>query len=91
MTFPVFVEAQNGHFVASLAGIPELTAAENTRERAIIALRAIIQQRMEQGDLVSLEMDTLSVSALAGKYKNDPTLRDICEEAYQLRDAERPS
>jgi predicted RNase H-like HicB family nuclease len=89
MTFPIYVEAQNGHFIASLVGVPGLSVAESTREQALTALRAVIQQHIEQGDLVSLEMDMIGVSSLAGKYKDDPTLRDICEEAYQLRDADR--
>jgi hypothetical protein len=33
--------------------------------------------------------DSVSVSAIAGKYCSDPTLRQISDEAYQLRDAER--
>jgi hypothetical protein len=30
------------------------------------------------------------VGGLAGKYRDDPTLRAICEEAYERRDSERP-
>lgn len=88
MTFPVLVIAQNGHFTASLVGAPNLSAVDTTRSQALAALRVEIQQRIEQGDLVSLEIETIGVSELAGIFSDDPTLRDICDEAYQLRDAE---
>lgn len=91
MTFPILVKAVNGHFTASLVGAPDLNVVDATRAQALDALKAKIQQRMEQGELVSLEVGTIGVSELAGLFSDDPTLRDICEEAYQLRDAEKQS
>lgn len=88
MTFPVLVEGQNGHFTASLVGAPHLSAEEATRDEAIAALKAAIQQRIARGELLSLEVDTIGVTDLAGRFKDDPTLREICEQAYQMRDAE---
>ena len=88
MSFPVSVEAQNGHFVASLVGVPGLRVVENTYAQALASLRAAIQHRVTQGELVALEIDTIGLSTLAGKYQDDPTLREICVEAYELRDAE---
>jgi hypothetical protein len=89
MTFPVLVQGQNGHFTASLVGAPHLLAQESTRAEAIAALKTEIQQRIAQGELLSLEVDTIGVTDLAGKFKDDSTLREICEQAYQMRDAER--
>ena len=88
MMFPILVEAYNGQFAASLAGVPSLRVVEATRSQAIAALKAEIQQRIEQGELLPLEIDTTGVSNLAGKYSADPTLREICHQAYQMRDAE---
>ncbi|MEP7340769.1 MAG: hypothetical protein ABI977_23770 [Acidobacteriota bacterium] len=88
MNFPVMVESQNGHFTASLVGAPSLSVVESTRAQAIAALKAEIQQRIEQGELLSLEVGPIGVSDLAGKFKDDPTLREICEQAYRERDAE---
>lgn len=88
MTFPVLVEAQNGHFVASLAGAPNLRVIEATRTQAIAALRAELEQRIEQGELLALEIDTIAVADLAGSFSDDPTLREICTQAYEMRDAE---
>jgi hypothetical protein len=89
MSFPIFVEAVNGQFAASLIGAPNVRVVKPNRAQAIAGLKAEIQQRVELGELLSLEIDAVSVSALAGKYASDPTLRDICDEAYRLRDAER--
>jgi hypothetical protein len=89
MTFPVLVEVHDGQFAASLVGAPDLRVVEPTRAQAIAALEAELQQRVERGELLSLDISVMSVSSLAGKYSDDPTLRDICDQAYQSRDAER--
>ena len=88
MSFPIFVEAVNGQFAASLIGAPNVRVVKPDRAQAIAGLKAEIQQRVALGELLSLEIDTASVSSLAGKYGSDPTLREICDGAYQLRDAE---
>lgn len=88
MTFPILVQGRNGHFTASLVGAPNLSVVEATRAEAIAALKTEIQQRIVQGELLSLEVETIGVTDLAGKYKDDPTLREICGQAYQMRDAE---
>jgi len=89
MSFPILVEAVNGQFEASLIGAPNVRVVKPNRAHAIAGLKAEIQQRVALADLVSLEIDAVSVSGLAGKCGSDPTLREICDEAYQLRDSER--
>ncbi len=89
MSFPVLVETQEDQFAASLAGAPDVRVVQPTRSQAIAALKSEIQQRIEIGELMSLDVDAVSVSSLAGRYGDDPTLDEICDEAYQLRDAER--
>jgi hypothetical protein len=89
MTFPVVVEACEGQFAASLVGVPNVRMVGPTRSQAIDALKAVIEHRIALGGLLSLEIETTGVASLAGKYETDPTLRAICDEAYQLRDAER--
>jgi predicted RNase H-like HicB family nuclease len=88
MSFPVVVEIQNGYFVASLAGVPNLSVVESTRAQAIAALKEELQRWIERGELLALEVETFGVSDLAGLFSDDPTLREICEQAYQTRDAE---
>jgi hypothetical protein len=89
VSFAVFVEPSNGRFAAGLVGAPDVRAVGSTRAEAVAALQGELQQRIARGELLSLEVAPVGVSALAGKFADDPTLREICEEAYRLRDAER--
>jgi hypothetical protein len=87
MSFSIFVEEVNGQFAASLIGAPNVRVVEPDRAQAIAGLKAEIQQRVALGELLSLEIGAISVSDLAGKYGSDPTLRQINDEAYRLRDS----
>jgi hypothetical protein len=89
MTFPVVIEACDGQFAASFVGAPNVRVVEPTRDQAIAALRGELQQRVQRGELLALDIDVVSISSLAGKYSADPTLREICNQAYQRRDAGR--
>ena len=88
---PVLVEQRNGEFSATLAGTPSLSGGAPTRSGALAALQVEIQRRLETGELVTIELDRRGVSHLAGRFSDDPTLSEICEEAYADRDAERPA
>lgn len=89
MTFSVLVEACDGQFAASLAGVPKVRVVGPTRSEAIDALKAEIEHRVALGELLALDIETIGVSNLAGKYEADPTLRKICDDAYRDRDADR--
>jgi hypothetical protein len=89
MTFPVIVEPYDGQFVAALVGAPTMRAVGPTRDQALATLQADLTQRLTRGELVALELAPLGVTDLAGTYHTDPTLRDICAEAYHRRDTER--
>ena len=88
MTCPIIVEPTNGQFAASLVGVPSARATAPTREMAIAALRAELDARIERGELLFIELAPAGVSTLAGSYSADPTLREICNRAYQERDDE---
>jgi hypothetical protein len=88
MTFPVCIEAHNGNFTATLLGSPNLRAEGATRDQALERIKGIIAERMRHGELVFVEVSSPGLLGLAGKYADDPTLSDICEEAYRARDAE---
>lgn len=68
-----------------------MRVVETTRGQALATLRIQLQQRVAQGELLALEIEPVGLSTLAGKYQDDPTLLEICEQAYQLRDAEQPA
>ena len=88
MTFPVLIVQQEGQFSATLVGAPEVGVVRPSRRDAIASLKVEIQRRIDLGELVSLDVETTGVSALAGKYGDDTTLRELCDEAYAARDAE---
>jgi hypothetical protein len=88
MTFPVLVAPWEGQFAATLVGAPEVRMVGATPGQAVAALKAEIVQRVGRGELVSLEVSPGGISDLAGKYADDPTLREICVDAYRQRDAE---
>jgi hypothetical protein len=88
MNFSVKVQASHGQFEASLVGAPEVRATAPTRAAALAALETAIEKRVEQGELVTLGIGRKGLAGLFGKYRDDPTLQDICDEAYRERDAD---
>lgn len=88
MSFPVRIRTEGNEFVATLLGAPEVRATGRTRDATLIAMRAVLQELVDRGDLVVLELPSEGILALAGKYRDDPTLQEICDEIYRLRDSE---
>jgi hypothetical protein len=90
MTFSATVHQSNGQFEATLVGAPDVRASAPSREEALAALESTIAQRIERGELVSLDVPGRGVSGLFGKYRDDPTLAEIRDAAYRERDADQP-
>src|SRR5262249_5255887 len=88
VTFPVVVHSTHGQFEASLVGEPELRATAPTRSDTLANLEAAISKRLDQCELVMLEVRRRGLAGLFGKFRDDPTLREICEDAYKERDAD---
>jgi hypothetical protein len=87
MTFPVMVHPTQGRFEAFLVGAPEVIATASTREGALEQLEKAISERLHQGELVMLEVPRRGLASLFGQFRDDPTLQEICDEAYRSRDA----
>lgn len=88
MTFPVVVHTAHGEFEASLVGAPDVYATGQTREEALAKLESAISRRLDEGELVMLEVRPRGLAGLFGRFQDDPTLREICAEAYRERDAD---
>ncbi len=88
MNFSVLVHAAHGRFEATLVGAPDVRASAPTHAEALVALEAALEKRVEQGELVTLEIGRKGLAGLFSKYRDDPTLQDICDEAYKERDAD---
>jgi len=85
MTFPVTVHPSDGQFEAALVGAPDVHATAATREEALAALESAIAKRLDQGELVALEVRRRGLTGLFGKYRGDSTLSEICKETYYER------
>jgi hypothetical protein len=90
MTLPVEIHQENGRFTAAVLGSSDIRAEAASREEAISAVRAEIDRRRQSGKLVFVFVEPVGVSPFFGMFKDDPTLQELCDEAYRLRDADRP-
>ena len=91
MTISIRVIPTNGQFTATVVGDPELRAIRPTREAAVTALQHDIQELVDRGELLTCDIEPQGLMSLFGKYRDDPTLEEICQQAYAARDAERES
>ncbi len=89
MTFAIVVEPYHGQFVAKLAGEDDTRTIRPTRDAALAAMTAELQQRVSRGELVAIEIARGGALAVAGKFADDPTLSEICEEIYAERNRQR--
>jgi hypothetical protein len=88
MTFAVKVESTDDRFTAVLLGAPDVQSTGTTADEAVDGLRKEIERRTNSGCLRTVDVPTAGLSTFAGRFRDDPTLREICEEAYRLRDEE---
>lgn len=91
MNVPVWLEQLDGKFVASSVTHPDVRVEAATRDAVLLA----VQQRLAAGpayrELVYVtlpDQPAAGLSGLFGKYRDDPTLAAIRDEAYRLRDEE---
>ncbi len=89
MTVPVMIQSTDGQFSASLVGSAELRCTRPSKEEALAALQQDLAQKLKSGELVHLELPTTGVAGLAGRFADDPSLREICDDIYRERDADR--
>jgi hypothetical protein len=90
MSLPVYVEEENGAFTAAVVGSPQLNATGSSRDAAIAALRKDLANKAMAGDIVFVDVEPKGLLALAGRYADDATAREMWDElvaeAYRYRD-----
>lgn len=89
MEIPIRVEQSDGQFVAYVLGNAEWRASHHTWNGAVAALKTVLTAKIAARELATIEVPFDGWLALAGKYRDDPTLVEICEEIYRERDRER--
>lgn len=93
MQFQVFVKkiAENSYF-ASVIGLPDCVAEGRTEEEAINRVKALLQERLRRGRIVTIEVDD-SGKVMTGNpwidsfgiFKDDPTFDDLMEKIQEYR------
>ena len=93
MQYQVFIQSRSDtEFIASVIGIPDCTAAGTTREEAVTKARRTLQQHLENGELVTIDLDSPSNGQVIdpwikhmGIFANDPTFDDFLAEVAAYR------
>jgi predicted RNase H-like HicB family nuclease len=88
MTYQVFVQqlAEEEYRAVPLV-FPDIVAAGKTRDEALTNLRSVLDARLAQGEIVSIEVGAPEHPWLkgAGLFKNDPTYNDFMNEVEAYR------
>jgi hypothetical protein len=89
MTIPVWVEQQNGKFLASVPGVPRLRATGETRDEAIRELSEVVRVFQARGMLVALNMPDVPVAEVSRRQPTEEEIeatREMIAEIYSERD-----
>lgn len=86
MTVPVWIEQSNGIFTATVLGAPGLRGVADSRDKAVAALRGEVEVRLSAGELLMMDVEPEGITPLFGRYKGDPSLREIAADIYRERD-----
>ena len=89
MTVPVWVEQSNGTFTASVLGAPQVKAEGATKEQAVSAVTAQLQNRMTAGEVVLVDVPDPPLPFRQVSPEDAVALREMCAEIYRERDAQK--
>lgn len=80
-------EEPDGRFTAQLLGLADLNASAATREEALEELRSLLQERVNLGSLVCMEIPQQNpLLRWLGHAKDDPTFDEYLEEIRKYRE-----
>lgn len=92
MQYQVFVLSQSEQlFVASVVGMPNLTAEGRTEEEAIANAKAALESQLATGKFVTIEVnpneqpEAASQMRYAGIFADDPTFDDWMKKLAVIR------
>jgi predicted RNase H-like HicB family nuclease len=94
MQYQVFVQhASEQQFVASIMSVPGVTAAGQTKEEAISKVKAMLEEKLAIGELVTIEVQPRSAGSVnhpmqyAGVLADDPTFDTWMNKLAEIRKA----
>jgi predicted RNase H-like HicB family nuclease len=89
LTYPVLIEQEQGNYKAMVLGLPDCQTRGKTREAALVSLRQLLEARLENAELVSLDIERPQSDnpwiKLAGKYKDDPQFDQMLDSIQAYR------
>jgi predicted RNase H-like HicB family nuclease len=94
MDYHILVEKQpqNG-FVATALGWPDCVGAGETKDEAVVQVRAAVAERLAHGELLRVQVEeprsaepTDPWEAMAGRFADDPTRDEFQEELRRIRE-----
>lgn len=94
MDYQIFVEKQpNNGYVAIALGWPDCVGEGETREDAIVQVRAAIADRLARGEILSVNIEEADTTTLpdpwermAGRFADDPHWDEFQEELRRIRE-----
>lgn len=96
MRYPVQIEQQNGHYLASVLTVPTLTQTAPTRAEVLRLIQEALVEYVKRTEIVYVDVPVEDTSAVAtdhwlttaGVFADDPTLLPMLEDIYAMRDNE---
>jgi hypothetical protein len=88
MTVPIWVEQNNGKFLATVLGAPQVRAEGATKEQAVAAATAQLQNRVAAGAVVLVDVSNPH-PVRSDTPEEVEIMREMCAESYRERDAQK--
>ena len=90
VTYNVLIEqAESGNYLATILGWSECNAEGSTKEEALTKLNHVVSARLQNAEIVSLEIDNPKTEhpwrKFAGMFKDDPQFDEMLEYIEQYR------
>jgi len=94
MDYQIFVEKQpNDGYVAIALGWPDCIGEGETREGAVVKVRAAIADRLARGEILSVHIEEADTTIspdpweqMAGRFADDPHWDEFQEELRRIRE-----
>lgn len=92
MQYQVFIQSQADHsYVAAVIGMPDCIVEGQTKEEAIAKVKAALEARLAQGEVVTIEVEPPNepeshpLLKHFGRFRDDSTFEDFQEKVAEYR------
>ncbi|BAU13680.1 hypothetical protein LEP3755_42210 [Leptolyngbya sp. NIES-3755] len=71
-TLSILLERETNGFRASVLGLPDCQASGSTREEALAKVQAVLNDRLQSAEIITIPHHSSSLANLTGIFKDDP-------------------